>query len=302
MGCSSLAVTVTSDTAPALDLTGGEQWTREALAALRGDGYRPRAWAEFLAASLERAAETRAARPALAAQVDRWLATWLALAFLTRLGPRSSVFPPVPAGRELAWAAGVRSMLRWHLGMVEGVAGERRERLSAADAASLARVWVAPRLGRTDRDPSAFVALVALCAAGDALDGALARSVGTTRLGRELDRLADACAGTAACAAARRAGWIDRPAFVAVAARYGAGFGYAVWCYFTACERPAGEPGALARILGGSSLVGLAAAAAGRRRLASRAVASLSLAALAAGAARELPRRRLGSDRQLQRR
>jgi phosphatidylglycerophosphate synthase len=188
-------------------------------------------------------------------------------------------------------------MLRWHLGMVEGPAGERREFLSAADAASLARVWIAPRLARADRDRRAFVALVTLCAAGDVLDGALARRAGTTRLGRELDRLADACAGAAACVAARRAGWIDRPALVAVAARYGAGFGYALWRYFTACERPAGEPGALARTLGGFSLVGLAAARGGRRRGASRAVAALSLAALAAGATRELRRRRVGVPR-----
>jgi phosphatidylglycerophosphate synthase len=281
MGCSWPSVTPASDAAPAVDLTAGERWTRDALGALRADRYRPRAWVEFLAASFERGAETRAARPALAAQVDRWLTAWLVLAAVTRLRPFSGGLPPVPARRELAWAASVHSMLRWHLGMVEGARGERRERLSAADALSLVRVWTAPRLARADRKPRTFVALVALCVAGDVLDGALARRHGPTRLGRDLDTLADACAATCACTAALRAGWIERHAALALAARYGLGLGEALWRYFARCERPTRDPRGPARALGGAPVAALAAGAAGHPRLASRLVAATSVAAAA---------------------
>jgi len=253
---------------------------------LRAGGYRPRAWARFLAASFECAERTRAARPALVAQLDRWLAAWLALGAAARLRPLSDALPAVPPAGELAWAAGVHAMLRWHLGMVEGVAGERRDRLSAADAATLARLWIAPRLRRADRDPRTFIALVALCAAGDVLDGALARRAGPTRLGRDLDTLADACAGAFACAAALRAGWIGRRAAAAVAARYGLGLTEALWRYFAHCQRPAGSQSALARALGGAPLIALAAGAAGRPRLATRAVASAALAAAVLEASR----------------
>ncbi len=43
-------------------MTDGERWTREALAALRADGYAPGAWWRFLGASHGRAAATRADR------------------------------------------------------------------------------------------------------------------------------------------------------------------------------------------------------------------------------------------------
>ena len=40
-------------------MTDGERWARELLAELRSAGYRPRAWARFLARSFERASERR---------------------------------------------------------------------------------------------------------------------------------------------------------------------------------------------------------------------------------------------------
>jgi phosphatidylglycerophosphate synthase len=291
MPCSPLAVTATSDTTPALGVTAGELWTRDALGALRAGGHRPRAWASFVAASFERAEQTRIARPDLVAQVDRWLGAWLLFAAATRLPPLSGRVQAVPPRSEFAWAASVRAMLRWHLGMVEGPAGEPRDRLSAADAASLARLWLAPRLLRAGHDPRSFAFLVLLATTSDALDGALARRAGVTRLGRDLDTLADACTRAAATIAARRSGWIGHQALLAVAARYLAWLGYGLWRYLAEGERPAREPTAAVRAAGGGFPLALAAGALGRPRLATRATTALSLAALAAGAASECHQR-----------
>lgn len=271
--------------------TPGERWTRDALARLRAGGFRPRAWVSFLAQSRERAAQTRHDRPRLSAQVDRWGAAWVALAALGRLAPVARTLPRVPPARELAWAGSWWAMMRWHLGMVEGPAGETRHALSAADAASTFRLWLAPRLLRVDRDEDVFAVLLMLAGASDVLDGALARSSGPSRLGRDLDRFADACAWTAAGLAARRAGWISRPATAAVAGRYPAGLGYALWRYLAHGVRPGSTATVAARALGSCSIAALLAAARVKRPAASRAVAALSLGALAAGAAGERRRR-----------
>ena len=44
---------------------------------------------------------------------------------------RSVGMPAAPARLNGAWAVANGTMLWWHLGMVEGPAGERRERLGA---------------------------------------------------------------------------------------------------------------------------------------------------------------------------
>jgi phosphatidylglycerophosphate synthase len=107
-------------------------------------------------------------------------------------------------------------MLDWHLGMVEGPGGEVRDRLSAADALTLARVSMVPFLA-VHGDPErrsgpAFSALLILAGATDALDGILARRTGETRLGRDLDPIADALTSAAAARAARQAGWLPASA------------------------------------------------------------------------------------------
>src|SRR5215218_990581 len=163
-------------------VTEGERWTREALHRLRSGGYRQRDRVSFLAESLQRAAETRRARPGLASQSRRW-GTAGAAACLARRRSRSSL-----AG--LAWWALVWKMVDWHLGMVEGPQGERRERLSAADALTLARFWLAPLAARPSTR-SSLAAVVAAGAISDVADGRLAARRGPTRLGRDLDSAAD---------------------------------------------------------------------------------------------------------------
>ena len=271
--------------------TPGEIWTSEELLRLRAGGYRPDAWVGFLRAARERAADTGAGRPELRAQLDVGVVAWLALAAASRRVPVARLVPAVAPASELAWAGSVWLMLRWHLGMVEGPAGEHRRRLSAADAASVARVWLAPRLLRVGAQRRAFLALIALAAATDVLDGALARRSGPTRLGRDLDRIADACVWSAAGLAARREGWLGRQAVAALCARYGAGLAFALARYFVAGEQPAGGTSPAARALGSASVVALAATAVDRSGRASQALAGLSLAALGASTASELAAR-----------
>lgn len=279
-----------SGAAPAL--TEGELWSRELLRELQGDGYRPHAWCRFLERSLERAAETRRERPALARQADAWAAVWLGAAAAARVRPLAHVLPLVPPARELLWWLSAAALLRWHLGMVEGPRGEPRPRLSAADALGLGRAWLGPRLARVT-EPRAFAALVLAASAGDALDGPLARRAGPTRLGRDLDRLADLCAFGCATGAARRAGWLEPWAARAFVLRYAAGTGYTVARYFVRGAPPPGDARPWSYAATPVFVAGLIAAAAGARRAGSAAVAAASLATLAGQA---LAARRMASS------
>lgn len=259
----------------------GERWSRELLADLGASGYRPDGWSSFVGRSLERAAVTRRARPELARQVHGWLGMWLAASAGARVPAAARLFPRVPPGRELRWWAATALLLRWHLGMVEGPRGEPRERLGRADALALGRVWAAPRLARA-REPGAFLALLALVSAADAVDGPLARRSGATRLGRDLDRLADLCAFGAAVGAAGRAGWVTPWARRAFALRCAAGAGYVTAHYFlrTVAPRPVARD--VTRVLTPALVAGLAVGAVGARRVGSVAVAGASLVTLAA--------------------
>lgn len=132
-------------------------------------------------------------------------------------------------------------MLDWHLGMVEGPDGEPRERLSAADALTLLRLWSISLLA-AQRDPvtgsgPTFAALIAAAAASDALDGALARRAGTTRLGRDLDTLADGLVSAVAARTAYRAGWLPRRVARLAVIRSSVPAGYAVGIYFLTGRR-----------------------------------------------------------------
>ena len=191
-------------------MTDGQRWTSEQLNALRAGRFRPRPWTRFLAASFQRAAETRRDRPQLARQAHAWSLAGLAGTLVVSAGAsRAHLSTPRPWRFALWWLA-TCAMLDWHLGMVEGPDGERRERLTAADALTLLRLWLVPLLAsqgdRAQRSGPAFAALIASAAASDALDGPLARRAGTTRLGRDLDTLADALVSTVAARSASRAG------------------------------------------------------------------------------------------------
>ena len=158
--------------AAARPLTDGEQWSRDLLDRLRARRFSPPAWRDFVADALRRSRQVRARRPGLTRQSRRWGAIGLAAA--------------VPFGpRPAAWWALWWALVDWHLGMVETADGKDRP-LRAQDALTLARLWAAPVVRR---HPEPW--LVAAALATDALDGALARRGGPTRLGRDLDSTAD---------------------------------------------------------------------------------------------------------------
>lgn len=255
-------------------VTAGEAWARDELARARAARWTPRATAAFLAAAGRRARDTRRSRPALARQARRWEATgaaaWAALAavgaepFRRRLGPGLA-----------GWAAS-GAMLEWHLGMVETPAGEPRV-LGAADAVTLARAWLAPAV--------AGGAHPRLCLAGfvsDAVDGPLARAGRPTRLGRDLETVADGAFGAAVLLGAVRARRVP-PAVVALEAlRAGAALATALGAYLGAAVPP---PPAVARAGRRSAPLragGLVALTAGRRRTGTVLTAAGSLAGTAA--------------------
>lgn len=245
-------------------LTDGELWTAEALLELRRRRYRPAAWSEFIRRSLERADETRRARPALVREARRWgvigAAAWLVAC---RLATRHSSISLNPWSGLLWWGS-VWKMLDWHLGMVEGVDGRQRQWLSAADAVTLARFWVVPLVPAVRRSAYGLPALVVLGGVSDWLDGALARRVGRTRLGRDLDTTADLAFLGCAAAAASAAGRLPRLGAWALGARYGLGTTLALGAEFGRARRPAFR----ARPWGAALRVaGLALASAGSRRV-----------------------------------
>lgn len=155
-------------------------------------------------------------------------------------------------------------MLDWHLGMVEGPKGEDRERLTAADAVTLTRLWSAPILAAQDqptRDSRrVFAALIATAAASDVLDGPLARRAGSTRLGGDLDTIADAVTLASAARAARRAGWLPTGAARLVAVRSSLPVAVVAATYFRTGQRPASDCFGATRRLAPVLLGGLAAA------------------------------------------
>jgi phosphatidylglycerophosphate synthase len=242
--------------------TEGERWAAAALTDLRSGRYRPRAWAVFLRASLERSRATRAERPQLAAQAARWGvgggAAWIAMCALARR--RHAPQPSAAAG--LAWWLLVWRMLDWHLGMAESDDGLPRDRLSAADAVTLARFWLVPLLPAWSRSESGLPAVILLGGATDWLDGRLARRCGRTRLGRDLDTTADLAFFGAAAIVVRRSGRLPPLAARAFGLRLGLGLVLALAAVFGGARRPAIEPRQYGAVL---RIGGLALCAGGRR-------------------------------------
>ena len=244
---------------PPSPLTEGERWARQQLELLLSARFAPSAVAGFLVASQRRANEVRRVRPELASQSRVWMgagaALWAALA-------AAGVRPFRERARSgLAWWAATAVMLDWHLGMVETADGRPRP-LTAADALTLARVWLAPVALEA---PSPLV-----CAAGfatDVLDGPLARATEPTRAGRDLEGLADACFATALLVGLRRRGAIGRAASAAELARLGAGLAYSVAIYFGRAEPPDRSLTRAARLTTPVRAGGLLAAGAGGPRL-----------------------------------
>lgn len=195
-------------------LTEGERWARDALGELKDGRFGPRAWVRFLAASFRRSGDDARRRPDLLRQTLLWgavgIVPWLALA--------------ARDGRALwglAWWVGVVTMLAWHLGMVEGLAGERRPALGPATALTLVRAWLVPALPLAAGVPWAFAALFAAGGLADALDGPTARRRGeVTRLGAQTDGAVDTAFALSAAWTAVGAGWLGAWAGWLVTARY----------------------------------------------------------------------------------
>src|SRR5262245_26314245 len=204
---------------PPSPLTEGERWTVDQLLRLRREGYKPGAWAEFIRASFERSAQTRRERPARVRQVRLWQVAGVAASLGTSrlLGSGGPGAPSVRRG--LVWWAGVGRMLEWHLGMAERSDGVPRDRLSGADAVTLSRLWLVPVLREVRDSPPRLCALILLGGITDWLDGALAGAEGT-RLGRDLDTVADLAFFGAATRAVHDAGRLPCFAATALGVRY----------------------------------------------------------------------------------
>lgn len=264
-------------------MTTGEQWAAGELDALRADRFHPRAWRRFLSASFARSAEARQARPDLVRQARIWsaagLGAGLAICATSRLpAPRPSRF-------ALWWLATV-TMLDWHLGMLEGPDGEPRERLCAADALTLTRISLVPFLAaHADPDRAsapAFTGMLALAGCSDMLDGVLARRSGPTRLGRDLDTVADALTSAAAAHAARRAGWLPAGAARLATVRSALPVAIVTATYFRTGRRPArhafGATRRLAPVLLGGLAVSPFSSSAGSALTRAASIGSLALA------------------------
>jgi hypothetical protein len=218
--------------------TEGERWARDQLLVLGAARYRPSAAWRFLAASFERAATVRRTRPALARQSCRWAAAGLAGGLAACGAVRRAGLPAPRPATWAAWWVACAVMLDWHLGMLEAPDGAARDRLSAGDAASLARIALVPFVASAPPQRGPFVAFLAIAAATDAADGALARRSGTTRLGRDLDTVGDALVGLAGARSARRGGWLAAPAARLVVARHTAPIALTALAYFAQGRRP----------------------------------------------------------------
>jgi phosphatidylglycerophosphate synthase len=236
-------------------MTGGEQWAAAELDRLRAAGFRPNAWWRFLDESFGKAAEARLARPALARQARLWSASGLCAGIVAC---RSRRVRSPRCSRFALWWIVTAAMLHWHLGMLEGPAGEPRDRLSPADALTLLRVWSVPFIATQQTGPP-FAAMIAAAGASDALDGILARRAGPTRLGRDLDTVADAMTTVAAACAARRAGWLPAGAALLVTARSAAPIAVVAATYFGTGQRPGADAVGTTRPLAPLLLAGLAA-------------------------------------------
>jgi phosphatidylglycerophosphate synthase len=255
-------------------VTEGERWARDALAELRAARFEPAAVGRFLAASRRRAAETRAARPAVARQARRWsavgAAAWAAPAALGVQPLRRRAVP------GLAWWGLTALMLDWHLGMVETEDGEPRP-LGPADALTLARAWLVPLAAER---PGPLVCFVAF--ASDGLDGALARRTRTTRAGRDLEGVADVAFAAAALRGAVRCGGLSRGPAAIEATRMASGVALSWASYLGRGEPPDAALRNAARATTPVRIAGLAAAGLGRRRIADALVTAGALAGLAA--------------------
>lgn len=214
-------------------LTEGERWARAELEALLARRFSPPAVVRFLWRSQQRTNDIRRRHPELGRQAWTWMAAGAAAWAGLAAGGAQPFRRRLRAG--LTWWALSTLMLDWHLGMIESEDGDP-VLLGPADALTLLRLWLVPVAAAT---PSPGV--VVLAGISDVLDGRVARATRTTRLGRDLEGLADTCFAAAALSGSVRAGRISRVAVGAELGRLGLGFAYALLTYFGRAQPP--DPG-----------------------------------------------------------
>ncbi|RDI74029.1 CDP-alcohol phosphatidyltransferase [Gaiella occulta] len=243
-------------------MTEGERWALELLAELRAARFRPRAWARFLAAALERAAlerrlHRRAHRQTLALTFTG-LAAWAVPAVLGH-----AALGLAGAG----WLVATMLMVDWHLGMLETPDGRPLGRLGLANTVTVARGAAVPILFAVDA--GGLLVALALFGALDVVDGALARGLDErTRLGAWLEGSLDSLVAVAFAAAAARIGAIPAWLTALILARVAVPWLVVAWLYVLTPSPPqaAGAvraPGYAARAPGVTAAIGLALALAG---------------------------------------
>ncbi len=169
-------------------------------------------------------------------------------------------------------------MLLSHLGMVEGPAGQPRRALGEANGLTLVRAGLVPALALLTASPAAWLAVLAVALATDALDGVVARRQGTeTRLGAHADPAVDTALAIVAALSAAAAGWLPWWAAALVVMRYALPPLLVAVHYFARAAAPAGSALVPGRVPGLVVASGLALAPL-------EAPAALSGAIVAAGA------------------
>lgn len=255
-------------------LTEGERWTQAELRRLRDARWGPGAAAVFLRAAQAQANRTRRRRPDLARQEARWMligtAAWVICAWVIPHRPLGRA-----SGRGLVWWGACALMVDWHLGMLETPDG-RPVGLGVPDALTLTRAWLVPAVARYPH-PS----LLLIGAATDFADGVLARRTRTTRFGRDLEGLADACLATAALRAAARTGALSLLPAALEQTRLLAGLAYCAGGYFARGHAPASAVPRRGRGSAPVRMAGLVAAGLGYRELGDRLLVTGSALAVA---------------------
>jgi phosphatidylglycerophosphate synthase len=208
-------------------MTAGETWTREVLAELRADRFRPAAWRTFFGRSFVRAAESRAVH----AEEHRQL-TIVAVVGLAGWTGVAAAGRPWLGLAGAGWLLLLLLMVDWHLGMLEDEAGRPLRGLGAPNLLGIGRGALVPALLATPAPVLATLLVVA--GAADVVDGSVARAHRReSRLGRFLDGGVDAAVLVAAAIAAARLDLLPWWAAALVLARHLLQWSALALAYFT---------------------------------------------------------------------
>lgn len=164
-------------------------------------------------------------------------------------------------GRGFLWWCGCAAMVGWHLWMLETPDG-RPVGLGIPDALTLTRAWLVPAVAQCPHPSLLLIGVVT-----DFADGVVARRTRTTRFGRDLEGLADACFAAAALRAAVRTGALSPRPAAFEQARLVAGVAHAMGVYLINGRAPERAVQGSGRGAAPIRMAGLVAAELGHRRL-----------------------------------